>query len=116
MEAGSKYAEEGYLVHENIIDKYYEGFAEAALELKEVGDISGRVETEAGYHYIMLVEKVESRTLDFDDDLAEEIHEKLLTDKENEIFNEQVEKWLEEVSVKKYPSRIRYVGTNQAGS
>ena len=116
MKEGSKYAEEGYLVHESIIDKYYEGFAEAALELKEVGDISGRVETEAGYHYIMLVEKVESRTLDFDDDLAEEIHEKLLTDKENEIFNEQVKKWLEEVSVKKYPSRIRYVGTNQAGS
>lgn len=103
------YKEEGYLVHESIKDKYYEGWAEAALELKNVGDVSKAVKTEKGIHFIKLIEKVESRTLSFEE-VEEAISAKLLKAKQDEHYSETLAAWVEAAPIKKYMSRVRYVG------
>ena len=103
------YKTEGYLVSEAIEDKYVDGFAEAALKLKNVGDVSPRIETEYGYHYIQLIEKVEPKTIAFDD-VKEDINTKLLTEAQNKLFSERIDAWIKETPITRYESRIRYYG------
>ena len=103
------YKTEGYLVSEAIEDKYVDGFAEAALKLKNVGDVSPRIETEHGYHYIQLIEKVEPKTIAFDD-VKEDINTKLLTEAQNKLFSERIDAWIKETPITRYESRIRYYG------
>ncbi|MDO4568356.1 MAG: SurA N-terminal domain-containing protein [Clostridia bacterium] len=103
------YMTEGYLVSEAITDSYLEGFAEAALALEEIGDVSPRVETTSGYHYIQLIERVESKVIPFED-VAEDIENMLLTQAQNTLFSTRVTEWVAEAPITKYSSRIRYYG------
>lgn len=105
---------EGYLVHESIIDKYFEGWAEAALALSEVGDYSEPFDTTdsnggKGIHIIKLIEKVESTEISFDD-AKEDIHAFLLKQAEDKLYSETLAGWVENAPIKRYTSRIRYVG------
>lgn len=49
---------EGYLMHEKVTDKYVANFQSAGMALSKVGDISGLVETEYGYHILMYASDV----------------------------------------------------------
>lgn len=99
------YMTEGYIVSEAIVDKYYEGFADAALALKHIGDVSDAVETEAGYHFIKYVGDVEVTNVPFED-VQEAITAKLTEDMKVTIYNDLIATWKQQIEIKKYYDRV----------
>lgn len=96
----------GYLVGPAVIDKYYDGFALAALNLKNIGDVTPEpIETQSGYHFIKYESDVEVKDLSFEDvkaDLIEEMNE----DAKVELYRAKVQEWKEEFTVTKYYDRV----------
>ena len=99
------YKSTGYPISEAIVDKYYEGFAEAALALENIGDVSEPVETEAGYHFIQYTSDAEVKDTPFED-VKEAIINKLTEDEKSQIYNDALEQWKTEVKIEKYYDRV----------
>lgn len=96
------YKTEGYIVSEDVIDQYYEGFAEAALALENIGDVTEEpVETEIGYHFIKYVGDKEAGDVPFDD-VKEGIIEQLTEDEKTTIYQTNLTKWKEEIKITKH--------------
>ena len=99
------YKSTGYPISEAIVDKYYEGFAEAALALENIGDVSEPVETEAGYHFIQYTSDAEVKDTPFED-VKEAIINKLTEDEKSQIYKDALEQWKTEVKIEKYYDRV----------
>ena len=99
------YKTQGYLISENTLDKYYDGFGIAAISLKNIGDVSNPVETEAGYHFIQYTSDAEVKDTPFED-VKQAIIDKLTEDEKVAIYNDCLEKWKEEIKIEKYYDRV----------
>ena len=58
------------------------------------------IETESGYHIILLEDKIEGETVEFEE-VKEEIHDRLVEEKVDEVYPSWLEKKYEEYEVKK---------------
>ncbi len=96
------YGTEGYDVHKN--SGYVESFEKTALSLKNIGDISGLVESEYGYHILKLVSIKEAGEIPFEDVRAD-IEELVTTDMQYTAWEEKLEEWKASTKIKKYESR-----------
>lgn len=102
------YSEFGYFVHEEIIDRYSEPFGETALALENVGDISERIQTEHGYHYIQLIAKYDEATVIVSyEDAFDSIYDALFEAAGNELIQAFIDSKMETTPITRYTSRIR---------
>ncbi|MEG2152473.1 MAG: peptidylprolyl isomerase [Clostridia bacterium] len=106
--ASEQYAK-GYVLSESNRDSYYAEFSDAALALAKVGDVSGPVKSKAGVHIIKKVAAVDTapKTLE---EVKTQIHDYLLATHGDELYMEAASKWIEELKIVKYESRVKYVG------
>ena len=88
------YKTEGYLISENTLDKYYDGFGIAAISLKNIGDVS-----------IQYTSDAEVKDIPFED-VKQAIIDKLTEDEKVAIYNDCLEKWKEEIKIEKYYDRV----------
>lgn len=79
-------------------------FTDAAIKLK-AGEISKPVKTTYGWHVIKCNSKEEYPEKAFDE-VKEDIKTNLLSDKKNEAFNNNYNKWKEAAKVKTYTDRL----------
>ncbi len=96
---------EGYLVAEGA--PYDEAFLETSLALEKVGDISEPVVSGFGMHII----KFESEVAPYEateEEFADSIRESLLTDKQDEAYESQLQAWIDAADVKSYPAKMGY--------
>lgn len=83
----------GYLVSEYESSRdYLEQFKQAALALTYIGDFSGIVKTEAGYHIIKLIDRMQAKTVPYED-AAGVIRELLEKQARQSAFDELIKSW-----------------------
>jgi parvulin-like peptidyl-prolyl isomerase len=106
----------GYLLSEYpAVSDYYQEFKDAALALKEVGDVSPAVQTKAGTHYIKLIEKVPARDIPYEE-VKDAILQAALNQKMDEKFNSALKTWMAEDYITEYRDLIRNVGKTEQPS
>ena len=102
------YSEFGYFVHEEIVSRYSEPFGETALALENVGDISERIQTEHGYHYIQLIAKYDEGTVIVSyEDAFDSIYDTLFETAGNDLIQAFIDSKMETTPITRYTSRIR---------
>lgn len=94
----------GYLVTETD-NSYVDEFTEAALTLKNVGDISDPVVTYYGLHVLQNIKVYEEGVIPFED-IKEEIETSLLAAEQQTAYEETLAKWVEEADVVYYRERL----------
>lgn len=99
-----------YLVSESCGDQYADGFAEAALALTEVGQVSEAVHASDGVYFLYLAEILEEGPAALEGDVKEHLHTYLLNKYQEELFEKTVAEWVAAADVKEYRQRIRSVG------
>ena len=95
----------GYAICEGFTS-FVESFANAALALEKVGDVSEPVESSYGYHIIQYASDVQEGPVDIET-VRESIHSSLLTAKQTETSNETMAQYVSEATVKTYPERMK---------
>lgn len=99
------YMSNGYLVSLDVSDKYYDGFAEAAMALENIGDVSAPVETTSGYHFIQYTSDVSTDPVAFDT-VSDAIKTKLQSDGEKTVYDAHMAEWKESTDIVKYYDRV----------
>ncbi len=94
----------GYAIREGFTS-FVESFTNAALALKNVGDVTEPVESTYGYHIIKYVADVAEGPVALDT-VKDGISSALLTNKQNEMLTETLAKYVSEATVKTYPDRM----------
>jgi len=95
--------EKGYLVGKD--SNYVPEFLNAALKLQNVGDVSGLVATEYGYHIIKLVEKVPEGPIALET-VKDAVADEVTRQKQDEAWTNAMEQWRKEVGVEKFVNRL----------
>ena len=99
MKAGATNAEKGYAVCEGMTS-FDSAFVEAAMALKNVGDVSDKTRgASGGYYIIKYVGDDTEGPVDYDS-VKEKIHSTLLTSLQNETYTATVEQWVEAAGIK----------------
>ncbi len=84
---------------------YVASFTEGAMALQNIGDISGLVQSDYGFHILLYYEDVEPGTVPLDDVRAA-ISESLLVTKQDEAFTAKETEWIEAAKIKTYPDKL----------
>ena len=84
---------------------YAEDFMNAALAMKEVGEMSGLVASDFGYHIMLCTQIPTSGAVPLGD-VKDSISEQLLSEMQTEKLTETLATWTEELSVKTYTDRL----------
>jgi len=90
----------GYLVCEGLT-LFVPEFQEAAMALENVGDISGLVKTDYGYHILQYAGDIASGAVEFTDEIKTKIHDTMLTQAQDSAYQAAVAQWVAEASVTK---------------
>ena len=91
--------EKGYAVAADMTG-FDSAFVEAAMALEKVGDYSGKVKGTSYGYYIIRYESDEAEGPIALDEVKESISSSLLTTKQNNYYNECIDKWVEESGIK----------------
>ena len=91
--------EKGYAVAADMTS-FDSAFVEAAMALEKPGDHSGKVKGSSYGYYIIRYESDEPEGPVALDEVKESISASLLTTKQNDTYNAQVDKWVEEAGIK----------------
>jgi parvulin-like peptidyl-prolyl isomerase len=97
--------ENGYAVREGY-SLFVEEFTNAAMALKNIGDVSEPVESDYGYHIIRYEADVEEGVQDTEA-VRTSIREGLLSTKKNEKSTETVKSWVDAANVKLYLDKVK---------
>ena len=98
MQEGSDTAKTGYAVCENF-SSFDAAFTAAAMALEKVGDVSPKTEGVYGYYIIQYTSDVQEGPVDLAD-VREELHDSLLTEKQNTTYDEALAQWVEDANAK----------------
>ena len=99
MKAGSTNAEKGYSVCEGMTS-FDSAFVNAAMALKSVGDVSGKVKGEAyGYYIIKYVSDVPEGPADYES-VKETVKSGVLSTKQDTVYDETIEQWIKDAGIK----------------
>ncbi len=99
-DAGSADFINGFAVCEDC-ELYTEGFADAAMALESVGDISGVIELSDGFHIIKYVADIPEGAEPLDT-MRASLEEELLQQKRNDIYAKLLTEWTEQADIKYY--------------
>ena len=99
QDPGMKDNEKGYAVAAGMTN-FDAAFVEAAMALAKPGDISGKVKGNSYGYYIIRYESDEAEGPIALDDVKESISSSLLSTKQTNVYNETVDKWVEEAGIK----------------
>ena len=91
-------AAEGYPVHMDSI-AWDPAFVKAAYSINEVGEWSEPFLGSYGVHIVYYLRDVPSGAVELTDALKADLHATLLSDKENALFNEQMQIWFDEAEI-----------------
>lgn len=100
---GSTSQPEGYMVSAQST-LYVSEFTQAAMALTEVGQISGLVATDFGYHILYYSEELPERTVTFDE-AGDAIRESLSNQMKNQAYDELLAGWREGMKVETFPEK-----------
>ena len=97
---------EGYVVGEGA--NFVTEFLDAALALENEGDVSPVVQSEHGYHIIKRMGNVPSGPIAYED-VKDEFNTMAVSNHESEYYNNLIQGWLKEDSVKRYPENYESI-------
>ena len=84
---------------------YVESFTLGAMALPAIGDISGLIETEYGFHILKYTGDIPAGPVPLDQ-VRDDIHAVLLEQKRDEAYQALVQKYLDEAKIKKHITRF----------
>lgn len=96
---------DGYLISNDVLDKYDSNFAAAAMALTTIGEISGPVESQYGYHFILYASDVSTTPIAYDD-IKDTMKDSMVSDAKSDVYSEMIEQWKNETQVVKYYDRV----------
>jgi len=97
MKSGRATAETGYAVCEGMTT-FDAAFVEAAMGLEKIGDVTGKIRGSSnGYYIIKYIGDVTAGEIGLDA-VREEIHESLLSDKQDSLYEETIKTWVDEAA------------------
>ncbi len=99
------YITTGYLVSNDILDKYYDGFGAAAMALEKIGDVSAPVKTTAGYHFIQYTSDVSTDPIAYDT-ISDALMQQMINDAQTASYNAHMETWKADTDIVKYYNRV----------
>ncbi len=103
---GSAAYPDGYAVSPDASSTgYYEAFTKGAAALRNIGDISGLIESEEGYHILMYAGDIAAGAVDYAT-VRESLESDLLTTKQDEHFESLIEEWRSQMTVEQFPEAI----------
>lgn len=94
---GMKPADAGYLISDGNT-MYVPAFTEAAMKLENVGDITGLVATDYGYHIILYDKDISHGAIDLEE-VREELLEELSTTIYDQAWLDLIDAWMEQYNV-----------------
>lgn len=95
---------EGYIVYKGNTT-YVTEFTDGAMALEKIGDISGLVASDYGYHILKYAGDAPSGAIAYDT-VKDKIKEALLSEKKSAAWTEVTDGWYEEANVQKYADRL----------
>lgn len=92
---------QGYLICDGLT-LYVPEFQEAAMALENVGDISDLVKTEYGYHILQYTTDIAAGTVEYTDEIKNELYETMLTEAKNAAYEAAITQWVSEAKVETF--------------
>ena len=89
---------EGYHIHKDSI-LYDADFVKGAMALEKAGDVSEPIVSQFGVHILQYLKDIPGGASELTDSLREELREALLTEKEQEAFNNLLDQWMAEADI-----------------
>lgn len=97
-------AEHGYPVGEGVTN-YVQAFTNGAMALTTIGEVSGLIESDYGYHILKYNEDIPAGDVPLEE-VRDAIAEHVVAEQEDEAFTVQLEAWLNEAKIKTYINRF----------
>lgn len=94
--SASAYYPDGYTVYKD--SGFVDEFETAALKLRKVGDISGLVASDFGYHILLYSSEVKPGVIPLED-VHDDIYNILLESAQSNLWYDTLDKWLKEANV-----------------
>lgn len=99
--------EEGVMIHKDSTSVTWgTEFRDTAMALSAVGDVSDPILTDFGVHIIQYAGDVPGGEMDYDEDVAAQLRETLLTNKQDEAYQTAFAAWLEATEIETHPELI----------
>lgn len=95
---------QGYPVAEGVTS-YVQSFTDAAMALENIGDVSGLVESDYGFHILKYTGDVPAGTVPLEE-VRDALTEMIRSEKGDAIYEEEIAKWIEAATIRTYINRL----------
>ena len=90
---------EGYKIHpESIL--YDPSFVAGAMSLEKIGDVSEPIVSKFGVHILQYLRDIPGGAVELSDTLKEELRSELLSEAQQDAFNDVVDQWMKEADIR----------------